>query len=217
MMTRKTELILEEPRIRLFTDYRVFAVEASSGMIASVVAQHTHTGRRLRLAAKFFADCTGDATVGFLAGADHEMTREQHQGMSNLWNVLDVADSKQVLKCECKDKTALAMAVEAGNVAVPFPRCPWAIDLTNKPFPGRKKFKGEWGSHNPIDNLGGWFWESGFDEDPINNVERIRDLNLRAMYGALGCAEECGQALSKSSYRLGGVHRRQARISPPAG
>ena len=92
--------------------------------------------------------------------------------------------SKQVLKCECKDKTALAMASEVGKVAMPFPRCPWAIDLSDKPFPGREKFQGPVGRGNPLDNLGGWFWESGFDQDPIANVERIRDLNLRAMYGA---------------------------------
>ncbi len=36
----------------------------------------------------------------------------------------------------------------------------------------------------PLTDLGGWFWESGFDKDPIHDVERIRDLNLRAMYGA---------------------------------
>ncbi len=175
---------MKEPRIRLFTNYRVFRVDSRDGRIGSVVAQHTQTSLRIRLTGKFFADCTGDATVGFLAKADYEMSRDDHQGMSNLWNVLDVADSKQVLKCECKDKTALAMAAEEGNVAVPFPRCPWAIDLSDKPFPGRKKFKGEWGSQSALDNLGGWFWESGFDKDPINDVERIRDLNLRAMYGA---------------------------------
>ena len=112
------------------------------------------------------------------------MTREKHQGLSNLWSVMDVADPKQVLKCECKDKTALAMAAECGSVAAPFPRCPWAIDLSDKPFPGRTQFKGQWGSKNALDNLGGWFWESGFDDDPVNDVERIRDLNLRAMYGA---------------------------------
>lgn len=181
---RKTDLVRAEPRITLLTEQRVFAVDTSSGRIASVVAQHTRTARRVRLAAKFFADCTGDGTVGFLAGADHEISRENHQGLSNLWNVMDVADPNQVLKCECKDKTALAMAAEAGNVAVPFPRCPWAIDLSDKPFPGRKNFKGQWGAQNPLENLGGWFWESGFDKDPIADVERIRDLNLRAMYGA---------------------------------
>ena len=131
-----------------------------------------------------FADCTGDATVGFLAGADYELSREGHQGMSNLWNVLDAADPKQVLQCECKDKSALAMACEAGNFPRPFPRCPWAIDLSDKPFPGRKNFKGQWGYNNALENLGGWFWESGFDQDPIADVEQIRDLNLRAMYGA---------------------------------
>jgi hypothetical protein len=181
---RKARVVLAEPRITLLTDHRVFAVQAGNGQITSVVAQHTHTARRTRLSGRFFADCTGDATVGFLAKADYEMTREGHQGMSNLWNVMNVADSKQVLKCECKDKTALAMAAEAGNVAAPFPRCPWAIDLSDKPFPGREKFKGQWGGKNPLDNLGGWFWESGFDQDPITDIERIRDLNLRAMYGA---------------------------------
>jgi hypothetical protein len=181
---RKNDVVRAEPRITLLTEQRVFAVEARGGYITAVIAQHTRTARRVRLAAKFFADCTGDGTVGFLAGADYEMSRENHQGLSNLWNVMDVADPRQVLKCECKDKSALALAAEAGNVAVPFPRCPWAIDLSDKPFPGRKNFKGQWGAQNPLDNLGGWFWESGFDKDPIADVERIRDLNLRAMYGA---------------------------------
>jgi hypothetical protein len=166
----------------LLTEQRAMAIETRAGQITAVVAQHTRTGRRVRLAARFFADCTGDATIGFLAGADFEISREQHQGMSNLWNVLDAADPKQVLKCECKDKTALAMACEAGNVAVPFPRCPWAIDLSDKPFPGRAKTPG--GSQKNLEQLGGWFWESGFAADPIADVERIRDLNLRAMYGA---------------------------------
>jgi len=198
---RKTKLVLAEPRISLLTDHRVFAVEARDGQIAAVVAQHTHTAHRTRLTAKFFADCTGDATVGFLAHADYEMTREKHQGMSNLWNVLDVADSKQVLKCECKDKTALAMAAECGNVAAPFPRCPWAIDLSDRPFPGRKNFKGEWGEKNPLNNLGGWFWESGFDADPISDVERIRDLNLRAMYGAWDALKNVDKLYP--NYRIG--------------
>ncbi len=29
-----------------------------------------------------------------------------------------------------------------------------------------------------------WYWESGFDKDPIENMELIRDHNFRAMYGA---------------------------------
>ena len=37
---------------------------------------------------------------------------------------------------------------------------------------------------NPLSSLGQWFWESGFDRDPITDVEWMRDQNLRAMYGA---------------------------------
>jgi len=177
---RKLAVVRAEPRIALFTGQRVIAVETGSGRIAAVVAEDTRTARQVRLTAKFFADCTGDATVGFLAGAEYEISREQHQGMSNLWNILDAADSQQVLQCECKDKSALAASCQIGQVEQPFPRCPWAIDLSDKPFPGRKAGKPD----KALKELGGWFWESGFDRDPIANIERNRDLNFRAMYGA---------------------------------
>jgi hypothetical protein len=67
--------------------------------------------------------------------------------------------------------------------AAPFPRCPWAVDLSHKPFPGRPSAKSK-PSLDPLKGLGEWFWESGFDKDPISDVEWMRDLNLRAMYGA---------------------------------
>jgi hypothetical protein len=180
---RKLALVRAEPRIKLLTEQRVNAVVAREGRIQSVVAQHIRTARRVQLSAKLFADCTGDGTVGFLAGADHEVSREGIMGASNLWNLMDASDPAQVLLCECKDRDALSLSVQAGKVAAPFPRCPWALDLTDKPFPGRKSLQGQW-ANTPLSNLGGWFWESGFDKDPINDLERIRDLNFRAMYGA---------------------------------
>ena len=180
---RKMDLVRAEPRITLLTEQRVNAVEVRDGQIRSVVAQNTRTARRVRISGKFFADCTGDAVVGFLAGADYEISREGNMGASNLWNLMDTSDPAQVLRCECKDKDALSLAVQAGNIAAPFPRCPWAIDLTDKPFPGRQNLNGQW-ANSPLSNLGGWFWESGFDKDSINDLERIRDLNFRAMYGA---------------------------------
>ena len=47
-----------------------------------------------------------------------------------------------------------------------------ALDLTMKDFPYPRDFGAE------------WFWESGFDKDPINDAEGIRDWNLRAAFGA---------------------------------
>lgn len=179
---RKLAVVRAEPRITLFMEHRVNAAETPDLHITSVTAQDTRTAKRVRIAGRFFADCTGDGTVGFLSGADFEMSRDDHQGASNLWNVLDVADKDQLLKCECKDKDALSMSAGAGDIAAPFPRVPWAIDLTHKPFPGRSGAQGQWAG-TPVSNLGGWFWESGFDKDPIQAMERIRDLNMRAMYG----------------------------------
>lgn len=180
----KLRLIQSEPNISLFTEQRVIAAATEGDRVVSVTSHHIRTSQQTTFRGKLFADCTGDGSVGFLSGADFAVTEKQHQGMSNLWNLMDASDPKQVLKCECKDKTALAVAAQAGKTKMNFPRCPWAIDLSDKPFPGRGKLRGQWGSDNPLENLGGWYWESGFDRDPINDVERIRDLNLRAMFGA---------------------------------
>jgi len=180
---RKLRVARAEPGITLLLEQRVNDVEARDGTIVSVTAQHIRTARRTRLRGRLFADCTGDATVGFLAGADYEISSEGTMGASNLWNVLDQSNRGQVLHCECKDKDALTVQTEAGGVAAPFPRLPWAIDLADKPFPGRKNLDGH-PTKRPLDELGGWFWESGFDKDQIADVERIRDNNMRAMYGA---------------------------------
>ena len=53
-----------------------------------------------------------------------------------------------------------------------FPKTPWALPLTMNDFP------------YPRDHHGQWFWESGFDKDPLHDAEGIRDWNLRAVFGA---------------------------------
>ena len=144
----KLAIVKAEENISLFLNCRANQVEARGGRIVAVVGQHILDGRRMRFVGRWFADCTGDGSVGFLAGADSEMTRKGHMGRSNLWRLVDTGKPS------------------------PFPRCPWAHDLSRKPFPTELK------------RLGKWFWESGFDHDPIAQGERIRDNNLRGMYGA---------------------------------
>ncbi len=36
----------------------------------------------------------------------------------------------------------------------------------------------------PRAHHGQWFWEGGFDKNPITQAEEIRDWNLRAVFGA---------------------------------
>ncbi|XAM00986.1 FAD-dependent oxidoreductase [Phycisphaeraceae bacterium D3-23] len=181
---RKLAIVRDEPRITLLNQQRAVRVETEGDTIRAVIIQSTRTGRWTRVAGEFFSDCTGDAVIGHLAGADYEFAPTGNMGNSNLWSVLDADDEQEVLQCECKDKDALSAAFEAGDTEQPFPRCPWAIDLSDKPFPGRANYRGQWGGGDPLSNLGGWFWESGFDKNPIEDIERIRDLNFRAMYGA---------------------------------
>jgi len=153
---KKLAVVRGEKNIRLFLNHRTQAVEKDAGRIAAVIAADVFTGRQRRFEARWFADCTGDGSVGALAGADFDVQPKGRMGPCNLWNV-----------------------IETGK-PVAFPRCPWALDLGNKPLPGRASGKA---GPNPL-HLGGWYWESGFDRDPILEMEYVRDWNFRAMYGA---------------------------------
>jgi hypothetical protein len=180
---QKLDVVRAQPNLKLVLESRVNAVEADKSGVHAVICQNIRTARRTRIAGRWFADCTGDACVGFMAGADYEITRVEHMGASNLWNVADTGAKEPFPKCLCKDFDPLATAVKESTKAAPFPRCPWAVDLSNKAFPGRKNSAGQW-TATGLNSLGAWYWESGFDHDPITEVEWMRDLNLRAMYGA---------------------------------
>jgi hypothetical protein len=179
----KLKIVRAEPNITLLLNHRVVSVETKNDVIQSIVVQSTLTSRQSRIKGKLFSDCTGDATIGFKAGADHEYKVEQLMGASNLFNVLDATNKEEVLACECKDKSALALKCEAGDYDQPFPRCPWALDLSDKPFPGRKGVE-TFGKQGLQSFANMWYWESGFNKDQVNEIELIRDHNFRAMYGA---------------------------------
>lgn len=181
---RKLKLARAEPNLTLLLEHRVYNASISDDYIGSVIAQHTQTGKRTKVSGGWFLDSTGDGVLGALVGADFEMTEEGHMGISNLWNLGETEQNEFQLKCECEDEDALSSFFSVATTLQPFPRCPWAIDLSDKVFPGRQKHAGQWGGKNPLDNLGGWFWEAGYDKHPIDDAEWTRDLNLRAMYGA---------------------------------
>ncbi len=165
----KLALVREEANVSLFLENRMNAVEMDGDRIRAIVAQQTRTGRRLRLEGTWFADGTGDGNLGFLAGADYELTLPGRMGRSNLWNVRDTGEP------------------------VDFPRVPWALDLSDRPFPGR-------GAEPDPLQLGGWYWESGFDHDPFEKDEYLRDWNFRAMYGAWDALKNVDRVLP--TYRL---------------
>jgi hypothetical protein len=177
-------VVAGEKNIKLFLEQRVNGTQSDNHSIKDVVAQNTRNGQRTKISGKLFLDATGDGALGTLVGAEFEMTEVGHMGVSNLWNVGDSTKNEFQIQCECKDTDALSMAFVQSNQPAPFPKCPWAVDLSKEPFPGRKGFDKRMDEKNPTYRLGNWFWETGFNKDPIKDVEWMRDQNLRAMYGA---------------------------------
>ena len=145
---KKERIVRAERNIDLFLNHHAYKVETAENKITAVYALDTRTSQTKRFQGELYLDGTGHATIGFLAGADWEMTPKGRMGMSNMWAW---AESEQ---------------------PTTYPQTPWALDLLMEDFP------------YPRDHHGQWFWEGGFDKDPIRDAEAIRDWNLRAVYGA---------------------------------
>jgi hypothetical protein len=162
----KEEVCRREKTLSLFLGHfmRSAEMDPASGKIRSIVALDVRTGREVRFHGKFFVDATGHGELGAQAGAKFHMAPKGRMGMSNLWFSQD-EDSPQ-----------------------PWPETPWALPLEKGDFPPLRK------SNSTIDGKpfmkGEWFWESGFDKNPIEGAELIRDWNLRAVYGAFTALKE---------------------------
>ncbi|QDT69966.1 hypothetical protein MalM25_29100 [Planctomycetes bacterium MalM25] len=176
------EIAKAEPNLTLFLEHRGNAAQANDNHVEHVIAQHTRSGRRVRIRGRWFLDSTGDGVVGALVGADYEYAPTGHMGTTNLWSVGEVEENEHKLKCLCEDDDPLSLNFATAATPQPFPRCPWAADMSDVQFPGRPGTKTF--NATGLDQLGNWFWESGFDRDTVAEAELIRDLNFRSMYGA---------------------------------
>jgi len=158
---KKLRVVRNEPNIRLFLNMHVYAVEKEGNRIAAVIAKDIRTSKDLRFAAPLFADCTGDGTVGFLAGADFRMGRES-------WE-----QTGETLAPQESDKMTMGASTQWYTVETlkpaPFPECPWALAFTEASCERATR--------------GDWNWETGLNKDQIADFESIRDHALRAVYG----------------------------------
>ncbi len=156
---RKEQLLRDEENITLYMNHVMTDVIMKEGQIEQIELYDVKRNQYRRISGVLFVDATGDGTLGYLSGADYEVTTNGHQGMTNMWYVEDT------------------------GAYTKFPECPWAIDLKGVDIPGRTGVKDVYGNEREK-SLGCWFWESGNELDPIEKAEYARDTNLRAMYGA---------------------------------
>ena len=170
-------LVEGEKNISLFLNTMAVKIAKTGPRIDSVVAIDVRTGKELRFRAPLFADCTGDGTIGYLAGADYREGRESRKETGESLAPL-VADKRHMGSTQM-------WSARTQSEPAKFPACPWAIRITAENFPAvwKPAHKKAADDKPQLLSSGGWDWESGFARDTVNDAEYIRDYNFRAIYG----------------------------------
>ncbi len=157
---KKLKAVLAESNISLFLNYHANEVIMDGDKIVKVVAQNLETGEKQAFLAPLFADCTGDGTIGFLAGAEFMLGRESRDKFN------------EPTAPEKADNLTMGISVQ------------WFSENTDKPsaFPDIK-----WGLPWNEDKSfaitrGDWNWETGMGKDMIKETEFIRDYGLLVVY-----------------------------------
>ena len=157
---KKRAFLEAEPNLSLYPSYKVYAVDKQGDLISAVYAKHIETGEEIRFEAPIFSDCTGDGTVGYLAGADYSMGREGR----------DVYGEPSAP--EVSDKLTMGSSVQWYSVEKEgesaFPLFEYGLDF----------------NENSCERvtIGEWTWETGMNRDQCEEFEYIRDYGLMVVY-----------------------------------
>jgi len=179
--------------ISIFLNWRAYACHVKYSKITSVEARETSSGEQLRFEAPLFVDCTGDGWIGYWAGADYNIGRDQaseyNEGMAdklaefnfrklteNNISSLSAKDINQYAERWSpakKDGQVMGSSVLWRSVSSEkpeqFPEVPWAMEVA-----------GDFAAIN-----GEWFWEySNTNLNQIEDGEQIRDHIFKAIYGS---------------------------------
>ena len=159
---KKEAFIRGQEGLDYFPSFRAVSVNMNEAgdKISSVVIRNIESGKEIMLKAPVFADCTGDANLGYMAGADWRMGREGRDEFG------------ESLAPEKADKQTMGSSVqwysvEDGRKSI-FPEFEYGVKFTEE---NCEKVK-----------MGEWTWETGMNLDQIWDFERIRDYGLLVVY-----------------------------------
>ncbi len=158
---KKLDVILAEENITLFLGYRVVKVhKESQRKISSVVAVNLENYQQIEIKGNLFADCTGDAILGDLAGAEWHMGREPK--------------SKYGEESAPKEADGITLGAsvqwysEEGDTPSGFPDIDWGLPVDER--------------NVQVVRRGQWYWEVGMRDDQIEEAEKIRDYGMYVAY-----------------------------------
>ncbi len=157
---KKLLAVLEEKNISLFLNFHANEVITKNGIIKSVVASHIENGQKLSFEAPLFADCTGNGTIGVLAGAEFMEGRESK------------AVYGEATAPEIADKMTMGASVqwysEKKNHEINFPDINWGLPWNEKKLEAITR--------------GDWNWETGMGLDMDKDFEQIRDYGMIVVF-----------------------------------
>lgn len=192
--TPMEKVVQAQRNLDLFLNTRATGVVMKDrSTIDAVEALDVRAGTRYRFAGRLFIDCTGDAWIGFWAGAEHHQGSE---GRDEYGETIAAQPSGQTM-----GNTLYAMSFRAHDKPVPFEAPPWAYtwrspeDFDKDPvnaiqtkgkrpanFDDLTKGRGR----QPTRATAGareWWVELGGMQDTIKDAEAIRDELFRINIG----------------------------------
>ena len=157
---RKLDAVMNEPNLSLFLNHHANKLAMDGNRIVKVFAENLETGEKLAFTAPLFADCTGDGTIGFLAGAEYMTGRESRDTFN------------EPTAPEKSDNLTMGISVQwfsdTIDTPISFPDIKWGL-----PWSDEKSF---------AITRGDWDWETGMGKDMIKETETIRDYGLLVVY-----------------------------------
>jgi len=157
---KKEAFIAGEKNITLLRPYHAVGVESDGNHITAVLARHIETGALVKVTAPLFADCTGDASVGVMAGAEYRTGRESRQ------------ETGEASAPEKADRQVLGASVQWNS----------KVDETRSGFPLFDYGMGFNDSSVQHVTMGEWTWETGMLKDMTDDFEQVRDYAMLVVY-----------------------------------
>lgn len=197
------EMIYAENNIDLYLNTVAEGVECKDGTVCAVECIQLASERRFLFRAPFFADCTGDGTVGMLAGARYMQGTE---GRDEYGESLAPPEPSRVTN----GSTVMFHTVRM-DTPQPYRRPDFAYDVTKLGFfrglgtKNRTFYKAADGLYH-----GFWWVEYGGDLDTIRDSEEITLELRKIVYGLWDYIKNSGKFPETENMRL-------ARICPLAG
>ncbi len=179
---KKADFLGSNPNLTLMPSTRMTRVVMNGDEIEAVVVENIETGEETLLRGDLFADCTGDGTVGALAGADFMMGRESRYEYGETLQIdmpvgygpgiKGSVDKNSFLAPEKADSMTMGASVQwyalDGTKTSKFPEFNYGVEFNEDNKEAIKK--------------GDWNWETGMNKNQLTEAEYVRDYGLMVIY-----------------------------------